>query len=314
MNNITAVIDNFLFHSKFEKNLSAKTIKSYKTDLEQFQSFLTKRSFEGDFTSIDKLILKDYIRSLANFKPKTIKRKIASVKALFNHFEFENDDFNNPIRKIRTNIKEPFVLPVVMNLGEVKKIFRTAYREREKINDKMSYSYKEKTRDIAILETLFATGVRVSEICELSPKDIDLKSGVLVITGKGQKERIIQICNQETTFVLKEYFNLFKEQIKEKEFFFINRFGNPLSSQSVRNMIRKYTGSVKISKNITPHTFRHTFATLLLEQGVDIKYIQHLLGHSSILTTQIYTHVNHKKQKKILTAKHPRKHFTCYDF
>jgi len=153
----------------------------------------------------------------------------------------------------------------------------------------------------------FATGVRVSELCNLRPEDVDLRNGKIKVLGKGGKERVIQICQAEALSALREYYRLFSPAIKNRFFFFINRLGSPLSPQSVRLMVRGYSQKAGISKPVTPHTFRHTFATLLLEEDVDIKYIQHLLGHSSISTTQIYTHVNSVKQKKILATKHPRR-------
>jgi integrase/recombinase XerD len=134
-----------------------------------------------------------------------------------------------------------------------------------------------------------------------------LESGLLRVKGKGSKERIIQICNLDTVESLKDYSNLFTEKIVSSGYFLTNRLNSRLSEQSVRNLIKRYVKIASIDKHITPHTFRHTFATLLLEEDVDIKYIQQMLGHSSIMTTQIYTHVNIEKQKEILTTKHPRK-------
>ncbi len=135
---------------------------------------------------------------------------------------------------------------------------------------------------------------------------MDLSSGVITLKGKGDKERMIQICNSETIKVLNHYHRLFEDRINfSGGYFLINRLGKKLSDQSIRNLV-KNLGRGAVQKHITPHVFRHTFATLLLEKEVDIKYIQLLLGHSSIVTTQIYTHVNRTKQREILKAKHPR--------
>ena len=210
---------------------------------------------------------------------------------------------------MRIQIKESKRLPSVLNVTDVSKIFKSAYQLKTRISSQGSYSYKEAVRDIAILELLFATGIRVSELCNLKAKNIGRNFSFIIVKGKGDKERIIQICNKETVLALKEYNVIFKDEIKQKGYFFINRLGNQISDQSVRFMIKKYSRLAGIEKKITPHTFRHTFATLLLEEGVDLIYIQHLLGHSSIMTTQIYTHVNQAKQKKILNTKHPRKKF-----
>ncbi len=308
-NNVQDLIEKFQFHCSYEKKLSEKTLEAYQIDLKQFVGYFKS----GDRKEVDKEFIKSYFKHITKFKPKTIKRKIATVKALFNFLEFEEEINENPFRKIKAHIKEPKELPTVMTLHEIKQVFKIAYLE---LNDKKegSYSYNERLRDIAVLELLFATGVRVSELVSLQPSCIDLKSNYIIVNGKGSKERVIQLANKEVLSALKKYFKAFSTKIYESGYFFVNRLNGRLSDQSVRFMIRKYANIAKISKNVTPHTFRHTFATLLLEQDVDIKYIQHLLGHSSIMTTQIYTHVNKKQQQKILRTKHPRKLFSSDDF
>lgn len=305
---IAEAITAFLAHCRFEKNLSEKTIIAYQLDLKQFTEYLNSNKHPDQISEITKDIIKNYLKELSLFKPKTTKRKIASLKAMFNFLEFEELLLINPFRKIRIRIKEAFVLPTVMTADEVGSILKVAYDEKNQIQDPSSYSYKESIRNIAVLELLFASGVRVSELCNLKSENINLTAGYLKVTGKGNKERLIHICEKETLKSLRAYVNVFSDQISDKQVFFKNRLGNPLSDQSVRLMIRKYKNRAGISKNVTPHTFRHTFATLLLEEDVDIKYIQHILGHSSIMTTQIYTHVNSEKQRLILSTKHPRRH------
>ncbi len=304
----TTAQKSFIDHCQFEKNLSDKTIEFYEIDLRQFQSFLKANELTSLITEIDKFALKDYLKQLSHFKPKTIKRKLATLKALFNFLEFEDIIPINPFRKLRIKIKEPSILPTVMNTHEVRKIFKAAYTAKEElaISDP---NYLVKIRDIAVLELLFATGIRVSELCDLKDQSINLHTGVISIYGKGSKERLIRVCNPDVLKVLCEYRKLFEKHISSCGYFFINRLGNRLSDQSIRHLIKRYTHLAAINKNITPHTFRHTFATLLLEEEVDIKYIQHFLGHSSIATTQIYTHVNSAKQQQILSTKHPRNSF-----
>lgn len=301
------VIDNsirqFLFHCQYEKNLNSKTLNAYATDLKQFSTYIQQLNQGGDIKQVTKETLKSYLQEISHFKPKTIKRKIASLKAIMNFLEFEDDQYLNPFRKIKVRFKEPYVLPAVMTIDEVKKIFQIIYAEHRANTYKENYTYKAQIRNIAIFELLFATGVRVSELCNLKCNDIDLQHGLIKVFGKGSKERIIQICQKDVLKALKDYY----KQFNPVSIFFINRLGLPLSTLSVRLLVKKYAQAANISKNITPHTFRHTFATLLLEEDVDIKYIQNLLGHSTIATTQIYTHVNAEKQKKILSTKHPRR-------
>lgn len=301
------VIKNFKFHCKFERNLSNKTMEAYSIDLNQFEQFKDYKDL--NINEFDKHKLKDYIQSLyeLDFKAKTIKRKVAVLKAFFTYLEFDEIILVSPFRKMRISIKEPTTLPKTMELKEIVKILKFLYKIKESFNDKNLYSYKVIVRDIVIIEILFSTGMRVSELCNIKLNNINLQAGIIKIKGKGDKERIIQICDNEAKKVLKEYFELFSEQIKRTKCFLINRLDKQISEQSVRLMIKKYQKISGIDKHITPHMFRHSFATLLLEEGVDVRYIQHMLGHSSISTTQIYTKVNMKQQKKILNSKHPRK-------
>ena len=304
-------INEFIKHCIYEKNLSPKTIKAYTIDLNQLVQFLFAANDKINSEEVTKAELRAYIESISSLKPKSVKRKIATIKALFNFLEFEDKILVNPLRKMRIKFREPKTLPKVMDIKEVGKIFKTAYLANASENSTGSYSYFETLRNIVVLELLFATGARVSEIANLKTDSIDLRSGSVSIKGKGNKERFIQICNTETLKILKEYNNRYIDKIKSSGgFFLINRLGNKLSDQSIRQIVKNLSSKAGINKHITPHVFRHSFATLLLEKDVDIKYIQSLLGHSSIMTTQIYTHVNREKQKRILRTKHPRKDFT----
>lgn len=304
MNKLETFIDDYLNYCQYHKNLGKHTLKAYKIDLNQFSSFALEKE-----STLDKQILSAYITHLyEKFKPKTIKRKIASLKAFFNYLEYEEIIKNNPFTKMNIKIKEPFILPKTMSLEEIQLIINTAYKELDN-NTKTGHLYKANLRDIAVLELLFATGIRVSELCSLRINDVNLSDGSIRIYGKGGKERIVQIANKEVLSSLGNYKKASLLKINKCGFFFINRLNNRLSEQSVRLMVKKYATKAKIHNHITPHMFRHSFATLLLEEGVDIRYIQELLGHSSITTTQIYTHVTSRKQKHILAVKHPRNKF-----
>ena len=306
MYTLNQAIKSFLFHCKYEKNLTPKTIKAYHIDLEQFGELSGLKSEESMLISVSRTILKQYIQRISGFKPKTIKRKIATLKAMMNYFEIEYEEFINPFRRLKINIKTPFSLPLVMNWTEVSELLSFLYQQKNDVQNTNSQTYKISIRNIAIIELLFGTGIRVSELCNLSASDVDLDNGMIKVFGKGSKERIIQVCHKEILRALTEYKYQLHRQIESSGFFFINRLGNSLSSQSVRLMVKQLVRRAKLRQGITPHTFRHTFATLLLEEGVDIKYIQTILGHSSLVTTQIYTHVSSSKQKSILSEHHPR--------
>ena len=160
-----------------------------------------------------------------------------------------------------------------------------------------------------MVETLFSTGIRISELCNLLQKNIDIEQGIFCIKGKGGKERYLQIGTEEVLVQLKEYKRHWEKELDASKFFFLNRYGERYSEQSARRMIQRYTQEAMIEIHITPHMFRHTFATSLLEADVDIRYIQEMLGHSSIHITEIYTHVAMSKQRAILTTRHPRNTF-----
>jgi len=302
-------IKDFKFHCEFEKNLNIKTIKAYTIDLNQFENFKNFKII--DVKEFNKYNLKEYIQSLhnQNFQIKTIKRKLAVLKAFFNYMEFDEIIYINPFRKLQVSLKEPKLLPKTMHLREIRKLLKYLYEIKNNYTNTYTYGYKALIRDIVVIEMLFTTGMRVSELCNLKKNNINLDTGIIKIHGKGSKERVIQICDKEVKILLKEYFFLFNQYLQTRNYFFINKFGKQLSEQSVRFMLKKYEKLIGMSKHITPHMFRHSFATLLLEEGVDIRYIQHMLGHSSISTTQIYTQVNIKQQRKILNSKHPRRNF-----
>ena len=287
----------FLHYCQYNKKLSTKTITAYTIDLEQFIA-----STNGEFT---KEALNNYIIKLhEKYKPKTVKRKIACLKAFSSYMIYEDIIDENPFTKMKTSFKEPLILPKTIPIEIIQKILNRTYIELD--NALSDYHRKTIIKDIAVLELLFATGARVSEICTLKSCNVDLVNHTVKFWGKGSKERIIQVENPDVLQALLSYYNAFHDVIEQNGWFFVNRRRNRLSEQSVRFMINKYVDLIDYPGHITPHMFRHSFATLLLEEEVDIRYIQRLLGHSSITTTEIYTHVSLTKQKEILATKHPR--------
>lgn len=304
MNKIHNDIDEYLIYCDSQKRLDTKSLKAYKIDLNQFSDKYNSYTV----TDISSKLLEEYIANLHKmYKPKTAKRKIASLKAFFHYLEYREIIDKNPFSKIQVRFREPVILPKTIPLGTVEKFLSTIYKARD--NAKTIYTQKNALRDIAVAEVLFSTGIRISELCALKDSDVNLNDGILLIYGKGAKERRIQISNNDVISILKEYRNEFSYEIKQCGHFFANQNGNSLSDQAIRRMINKYTDIASIEQHITPHMFRHTFATSLLEADVDIRYIQEMLGHSSINITEIYTHVAVAKQGDILAAKHPRKNF-----
>jgi integrase/recombinase XerD len=308
-------IAQFLFHCQYEKNLSPKTLKAYSIDLRQFRVFLDTELGVTEVGAIDKVVLRAYIKNLfGDLAEKSVKRKVATLKSLFHHLEREDEILVNPFRKLDIRIKEKKRLPRTIPLADLERLFRHLYRLKAETRDRESSSYLALVRDIAVLELLFATGARVAEVCNLGTADVDLRRGQARILGKGGRERILPFWDDELSRLLGEYIAISREpgrepgqSIQETDHFFRNRRGRRLSEQSVRMVLRKHARGAGLRSTITPHMLRHSVATLLLEEGMDIRYIQHLLGHSSIATTQIYTEVRSAGQRRALAQKHPRR-------
>lgn len=304
MNNLREQLEEYLKYCQYQKRLDAKTLKAYRIDLAQF----IKQVPVISVAEIMPANLEDFIAALHQmYKPKTVKRKIASLKAFFRYLEYREIIELNPFNRVRIKFREPVILPKTIPLHTVEVFLRTIYKQR--LNATTEYQRKNALRDVAVIELLFATGIRISELCSLQVTDVNLIEHTILIYGKGSKERKIQIGNEDVVGVLREYQCEFRLQIEKCKHFFANQNGSALSDQSIRRMISKYASLATIEMHITPHMFRHTFATSLLEADVDIRYIQEMLGHSSINITEIYTHVAMAKQKDILTTKHPRKDF-----
>lgn len=300
MQTLETITKQYLNYCKVHKNLDSKTIKAYRIDLEQFLSIIPVNELP-----VDKETLMLYLSKIHEmYQPRTVKRKIASVKALFHYLEYEEIIENNPFNKIDLSFRQPKRLPKTIPANIIQTFLSTLYKE--KTNAKTMYQQKCIIRDIAVMELLFATGMRISELCSLKQENLDLENKTVLIFGKGAKERMLQIGNDEVIAALATYKTYFSTELSQTDWLFINRLQNRLSEQSVRYMINHYANAAGIEMHITPHMFRHSFATLLLEADVDIRYIQKMLGHSSITTTQIYTSVSMNKQKEILEVKHPR--------
>lgn len=304
MENLQTQIYQYLEFCQLQKRLDAKTVKAYRIDLEQFQ-----RNVGADNIAVlTSVVLEEYIATLhSRYKPKTVKRKIASLKAFFHYLEYRDVITINPFNKIQVKFREPVILPKTIPLYTVESFLASMYKELSAASN--AYQKRNVLRDIAVIELLFSTGMRISELCNLKVPDVNLEDCTILIYGKGSKERRLQIGNEDVANVLKEYKREYLSEMELCNYFFINHSGRPLSDQAVRRMINKYTALASINLHITPHMFRHTFATCLLEADVDIRYIQEMLGHSSINITEIYTHVTLGKQRDILATKHPRKDF-----
>jgi len=291
----------YLEDCRTQKRLNDKTLHAYLTDLTQFIAFIGVVSV-SEITSQQ---LQSYVRHLnSTYKPKTVKRKIASIKAFYRHLEYHEIVSLNPWRKVQCKFREPQSLPRTIPLYVTQSFFSCIYKQ---INYAGTlYQRRNALRDAAVCELLFATGMRIFELCALTPADINLNENIVLIHGKRSKERIINIGNKQVHDILVAYKHAYMHEIQQSNHFFVNQKGRPFSDQAVRRMMNHYASIAHIEQHITPHMWRHTFATELLNADVDIRYIQQMLGHSSIRTTEIYTHCSTHKQKEILEQKHPR--------
>lgn len=302
MNEITDVIPVYLNYCEYQKRLDEKTRKAYRIDLFQLAGALENQSL-NDITPV--MLEKVFGTWHMTYKAKTVKRKVAAVRAFFSWLEEREYLTENPFGRIHVRFREPKALPKTIPEHNLERFLQTLYDVRRHADERQK---QQVLRDITVIELLFSTGMRISELCSLKLNDVNLVEGAVLIHGKGRKERYIQIPDEQLLQLLQEYYNAYKDDMERNGgCFFINHRGRPLKDASVRNMIEKYCAEADISQHITPHMFRHTFATNLLEEDVNLRCIQEILGHSSIKTTEIYTHVSAAKQRAVLRDKNPRR-------
>ena len=287
----------YLEYCEYRKELDKKSLKAYRIDLRQYFEYVC-------VDEPDKEKIEEYVTHLhKSYKQKTVKRKIASIKAFYNYLEETEVIAECPFRKIKVKFKETVTLPRIIPREEIEKLLNHMY---QCLNESNKVSRKYMLRDVAVIEVFFATGARVYEISNIREDSINLNTGLIRLMGKGGKERYVQISNTSILEVLKKYYDENEQAIKKSGYFFVNNRESRYTEQSIRLMLKKYTKQAGIERNITPHMFRHSFATYLIEEGVDVSCVQQILGHSSIKTTQIYIHIAAKKQAEILKEMHPR--------
>lgn len=250
----------FISYCKTNRNLSDLTVRAYGLDLKQFIQYLDAYTPHlGNYKEVTRIVLDDYVSILSErYKAKTIKRHMACLRSYFNYLEYTERIRVNPFDKFRLNIKEGFYLPVSLEFKEVEKILKAAYKERAALANEADYHgnvpalYFIYTRNIAILELLFASGLRVGELCSISNTQMCADFTTVSIVGKGNKERELFVGHPQVMKSLKEYASLRKRHNVETPAFFITKFGKALTTQAVRNIVTKYTEMAGIRKNVTP--------------------------------------------------------------
>ncbi len=287
------ILVKFLEYLEHQKNCSFHTIRAYETDILQFIQFL-KKNKKSSLKEVKYRDFLDFISSLkteARYTEKSISRKVASIKAFFKFLARRKFIRNNPALLLYTP-RVPEKLPSFLSEEEVVRIIESPEGKSWQI-----------LRDRAILELLYSTGIRVGELVSLTIKDINFIEETIRVRGKGNKERIVPVGTPAMK-ALTEYMEA--KPARRSEEVFLNKYGKPLTERSVERLVEKYAKKAGIEKKVTPHTFRHSFATHMLERGADLRTVQELLGHERITTTQIYTHLTLEKLREFYNKAHPR--------
>lgn len=302
MSSFFGKIDRYLENCEYVKRLDGKTLRAYRCDLAQFDRWLSDSGFGYGEAAI--LSYLSYMSEL--YAPSSAKRKMASIRS-FSSYLYSKDRASDPFSGIGIKIKSPKRLPRTISQADLALIMGGQSNEGKK-----GISYL-RVRDRTMVELLIATGIRISELCALNEHDFDRGRKNLLIMGKGAKERVVQIESLDVLAALDAYLPSLQgfkmalcNELPRSDALFVNRFGVRLTDQSARSAVSRLARQAGASVHVTPHMFRHTFATMLLEHDVDIRYIQALLGHSSVKTTEIYTHVSSAKLREIMRLKNPR--------
>ncbi len=297
-NNINLYIDEFLNYLLIERGLSQNTILAYNKDIIQYSDFLFKNLAITNMKEVKRENIIEFLSNLydLNMQSKTISRKISAIK-MFHKFLFLNHYLKENVSVFIEQPKIKKTIPTVLSLQEINDLL-ASFPE----NDILSL------RNKTMVELMYSTGLRVSELVKLNIEDIHFSMGFLKCNGKGSKERIVPI-GEKALKILKKYLNTAREKLNinyDNQILFLNREGMRISRQGFWKVLKEHAAMINLSKNISPHKLRHSFATHLLEKNVDIRFIQELLGHSDISSTQIYTHVNSKKLNEVVERYHPR--------
>ncbi|MBL6654431.1 MAG: site-specific tyrosine recombinase XerD [Flavobacteriaceae bacterium] len=290
-------IENFKNYLKLERGLSMNSIESYEFDLIQFKNFIIENSINESPKKCSSSTVKRYLyKNFSNKKSRSQARSISALKSFFNYLLFEGEIHSSPLNDIESP-KIENKLPEVLTEDEIKRLISSVNLDSE-------FGQRNKT----IIEVLYGTGIRVSELIELKLSNIFFKENILKVTGKGNKERFVPL-GKIALIEIKKYLNdrdKLKINSKFSDILFLNRYGRQLTRSMIFKVINDSSKNAEIDKKISPHTLRHSYATHLLKNGADLRTIQLILGHESITTTEIYTHLDTFHLENVLKKYHPR--------
>lgn len=300
--NWTQAINDYKSYLKIERGLSQNTIINYAFDIEKLAKWLISQEIKISPIAIAEETIQQFIYTVAkNVNPRTQSRIISGLKGFFNYLIFEDLRKDNPLELIESP-KLGRKLPDTLSIEEIDLIINAIDR-----------STPLGERNKAILETLYGCGLRVSELVALKKSDLFFEEGFIKVTGKGNKQRFVPIATNTIKYInnYMDYVRVHLYNSKNpKDVLFLNRRGNPLTRAMIFTIIKNLVEKAGINKIVSPHTFRHSFATHLLENGADLRSIQQMLGHESITTTEIYTHIDKVQLTKVIHQFHPRKNIS----
>ena len=302
MDTLNSAVEWFLGHCADHRKLSNHTLKAYRHDLELFRDFVCPPPADLMISSIQRNAVQKWLGSMNGAKPRTVRRRLAALKSMFASLERHGNLENSPLSGFRCEVKIGKSLPRTVGRSTVKSLLRSP-RQQTASNP---VAAKRRVQEIALLEMLFSTGMRVSEVVFTDIGHVDMDRQIILVHGKGNRERGIPIvCDAFREALLQHLSERGRSEPAQNVPLFVNRRGSRMSDQSVRAVLRRHAALAGV-RRVTPHMLRHTLATLLLEDGVDLRHIQRLLGHSSITTTTIYVQVSERSQRQALVRRHPR--------
>ncbi|MHB8524354.1 MAG: tyrosine-type recombinase/integrase [Limisphaerales bacterium] len=303
MKSISQAITWFLSYCEHQRKLSRHTLRAYRHDFDRFQRFTAGTlGAEAQVDQVNRQLVRSWIGTMTDASPRTLRRRIATLKSLFSSLERENEDMPNPLAGFRDRIRVGLTLPRTVASSTVQAFLREVHKPRSA----SPRTTERHERDVALFELMFGSGMRVCELSAVNIGSVDQDRMLVLVHGKGNRERTVPIVCSELREALANHIAARAAAgATDADPLFINQRGARLSEQSIRSLMRRY-GKAAGADALTPHMFRHTVATLLLEGGADLRHIQKLLGHSSITTTTIYVHVSEESQRRALTRCHPR--------
>ncbi len=283
-------VQNFLAHLQ-RRGLSPNTVKAYRKDLEQF----TRLAGVGHPSEVTVIAIRAFLADLLSqgVSKRSLARKLSTLRAFFKYLVDSGKLAANPAASVRTPRFERR-LPGFLDVAQAKQMVEAPAAVQKELSP----------RDSAVLELLYSSGMRVSELVSLDVDQVDCRSGIVRIMGKGSKERLVPVGSYARS-ALEEYVRVRRAKPGERALF-VNRFGGRLTDRSVRRIVSKYAMGLGLAGKVSPHTLRHSFATHMLDAGCDLRTLQEMLGHSSLSTTQIYTHVTTRRMQEVYKKAHPR--------